>query len=68
MLPPTGSTMTQAISEPRESKVFRISAGLLKPTTVVNSASAPGTPGLSGNPSVATPEPAFTSRLSPWPW
>mgnify|MGYP001016448298 CR=1 FL=1 len=32
-------------------------------------AAAPGvTPGESGNPSVATPEPARTSKASPWPW
>ena len=27
-----------------------------------------GTPGLSGTPKVARPEPAFTSRPSLWPW
>jgi len=27
-----------------------------------------GTPAVSGKPSVATPEPAFTSSESTWPW
>ena len=36
---------------------------MLNGSVIVFCASAAGTPGLSGNPSVATPEPAFTSRL-----
>jgi hypothetical protein len=36
----------------------------LKDTVSVSSASAAGTPLLSGMPKVAPPEPAFTSRLS----
>ena len=29
---------------------------------------ADGTPGEFGRPSVITPLPAFTRKLSPWPW
>ncbi len=66
MFPATGSTITAAIScsakrastEPRSlSSAVRVSA------------TAPGvTPGESGSPRVATPDPACTSRKSACPW
>ena len=37
-------------------------------TTIVAAATWAGTPALPGMPSVATPEPASTSRPSEWPW
>jgi glutamate-1-semialdehyde 2,1-aminomutase len=43
-------------------------AASLKGTVIVFSATSGSTPGESGSPKVATPEPALTSRLSPWPW
>jgi hypothetical protein len=37
-------------------------------STIVSAACAPVTPGLVGRPSVATPEPAWASSASTWPW
>ena len=68
MLPATGSTMTAAIRSPRRRKRSHTASRSLKATVSVSSASAAGTPLLSGMPNVAPPEPAFTSRLSAWPW
>ena len=65
MFPTIGSTMTHAISLRRPLNSFINGAGSLNGRTVVSSARLAGTPGLSGNPSVATPEPALTRRLSP---
>jgi len=68
MLPTTGSTMAHASREPSRSN-SRSSAGRsLKGAVSVSSASAAGTPGESGNPSVSTPEPAFTRNESAAPW
>ena len=46
----------------------RTASRSLNGTVSVSAASALGTPRLSGTPKVAPPEPAFTSRLSAWPW
>ncbi len=68
MLPATGSTITAAISAPRASNTARTASRSLNGSATVSAASAGGTPRLSGTPNVAPPEPAFTSRLSAWPW
>ena len=68
MLPATGSTMTAAISSPRRAKTSSTAIASLKGTVSVSAAVPAVTPGLSGRPSVATPEPACTSSESPWPW
>jgi hypothetical protein len=44
------------------------SAMSLKVAVSVIEASADGTPGEFGNPSVATPDPARTRKESPCPW
>ena len=69
MLPTTGSTMTQAVSRPcGERKNPRTASTSLKGSTVVSFASAAGTPGESGSPSVSTPLPARTRSASWAPW
>jgi hypothetical protein len=68
MLPTTGSTMTAAMSAPCSAKTCSSAAVSLKGAVMVFAATEAVTPGLSGRPRVATPEPALTSRLSPWPW
>ena len=67
MLPATGSTTTAAMPG-CASNVAATAAASLNGTTMVCAANAAGTPGESGSPSVATPEPAEASRPSAWPW
>ena len=64
MLPTTGSTMTAAISLPRDSKRARSAGRSLNASVAVLLAVAAGTPAESGTPNVAAPEPAFTKRKS----
>ena len=69
MLPTTGSTMAQAVSRPSgPRKKSRTAEASLYGSTVVSAASASGTPGESGSPSVSTPDPARTSSGSVAPW
>ena len=69
MFPTTGSTMAAAVSRPwGPRKYSRTAAPSLYGSTVVSAASAFGTPGESGRPSVSTPEPARTSSASVAPW
>ena len=49
-------------------KVARPRRDRCKARSSVSSASAAGTPGLAEMPSVASPEPASTRKLSAWPW
>ena len=65
MLPATGSTMMQAICSPSRDAISFTAPRSLYATVSVYFARSAGTPGLSGRPKVATPLPAFTSRLSP---
>ena len=66
MFPTTGSRITAATSSAASS---RSTASRSLKGAVSVSATAPGvTPGESGRPSVATPEPAWTRRKSAWPW
>ena len=68
MFPATGSTMTAAISP----GVLAKSAAHGREVVVRRDErvrdGARGTPGESGRPSVATPEPAWTRSRSAWPW
>ena len=68
MLPATASRMTQAISPRLFSQIFSKAPASLKGIVRVSAARASGTPGLPAIPKVATPEPAFTSSESAWPW
>ncbi len=68
MLAPTGSTRTAAIVFPAWRKVASTAPRSLKGTTSVSAAVPSVTPGESGSPSVATPDPALTSRESACPW
>ena len=67
-LPTTGSTMMAAMRGPRSAINCSTAATSLYGATKVSSASAAGTPGEFGRPSVATPEPARTRKESAWPW
>src|ERR1700731_1720111 len=55
------SVITQAISAPRAANSACAAAASLYGSTTVSAAEAPVTPGVSGRPSVATPDPAATS-------
>ena len=68
MLPTIGSTMMQAMSSPSAANAASTAARSLYGSTIVSLAIAGGTPADDGWPNVSAPEPAFTSRLSPWPW
>ncbi len=68
MLPAAASVMTAAISSPCAAKAASTAATSLYGSTIVSLAAAPVTPGESGRPSVATPEPAAASSASTWPW
>src|ERR1051325_6320119 len=59
--------MTAASSAPRRRNRSSTAAPSLNGRVAVNSASAGGTPGLSGSPSVATPLPAFTRTAAACP-
>jgi hypothetical protein len=50
------------------SKAARMASRSLNGTTTVSATAAAGTPPEPGMPSVTTPEPAFASSMSPWPW
>lgn len=65
-LPTTGSRMMAATG--CEARSASTAARSLNCATSVLRVAAAGTPGLSGRPSVATPEPACTRKLSAWPW
>jgi hypothetical protein len=67
MLPATGSTMMPAISSGCALKASATSSRSLYESTSVSLAMAAGTPADEGWPKVNAPEPAFTSKLSPWP-
>ena len=68
MLPTTGSTMTEAMRSLCAWKARSTASTELKGSAMVVSAKLRGTPAVSGSPSVATPEPAFTSSESTCPW
>ena len=68
MFAATGSTTNAAISPGNLSNAASSAAASLYGTTVVSAASSSGTPGLPAIPSVATPEPAATRKLSECPW
>src|SRR5215469_4466391 len=68
MLAGQASVMTQAISGPRVSNSAVTAAESLYGSTTVSAAEAPVTPGVSGRPSVATPDPAATRSASTCPW
>jgi len=65
MLPAIGSTITAAISSPHSANSALAASASLYGRVMVKSASALGTPGESGTPSVSAPEPALTRKLSP---
>lgn len=66
MLAGHASVMTQAIS-PVANAASTASTSLYG-STIVSAAEAPVTPGVSGSPNVAMPEPAEASSASTWPW
>ena len=68
MLAGQASVITQAISPPRAANSSVTAAASLYGRTTVSAADAPVTPGVSGSPSVATPDPAATSSASTCPW
>ena len=68
MLPTTGSTITAATSPRAAANSSRTEPASLKRRGQRVARRAPAaTPGLSGTPSVAAPEPALTSNASAWP-
>ena len=68
MLPAIGSIIRQAMSLPCRAKASSSCATLLYSSTSVCCTTSAGTPALVGLPKVASPEPAFTSSASAWPW
>ena len=68
MLPAAASVMIAAMSPPSAANIASTAAASLYGSTMVSLAAAPVTPGESGKPSVATPEPAATSSASTCPW
>src|SRR5712675_3799761 len=58
------SVMTAAIAGPRSANTADTAPGSLYGSTIVSPAAAPVTPGESGSPNVATPEPAAASSAS----
>ena len=64
ILPATGSTIIHAIVSPISSNNCVTASISLYGNVMVFSATPFGTPGLSGTPNVARPEPAFTNRES----
>mmetsp|Transcript_33614 Transcript_33614/g.85112 ORF Transcript_33614/g.85112 Transcript_33614/m.85112 type:complete len:284 (+) Transcript_33614:745-1596(+) len=67
-LPTTGSRMTPAISPLLAANSALTSSRSPYVAVSVAAAVEAGTPGESGRPRVATPEPAFTRKESAWPW
>lgn len=68
MLPGDASVMTQATWPSFAANAARTASRSLYGTTMVSPAWAPVTPGVSGSPKVATPEPAAASSASTCPW
>ena len=68
MLPAAASVIIAAISAPSAAKAASTAAMSLYGSTIVSLAAAPVTPGESGRPRVATPEPAAASSASTCPW
>src|SRR5215468_1347756 len=68
MLAAAASVITHAISGPNRSKASATAPTSLYGSTIVSAAWAPVTPGVSGSPRVATPDPAAASSASTWPW
>ena len=68
MFPATGSTMIAASPSPYLATAAAAASTSLYGTTIVSAATAGGTPGDDGIPSVASPEPADASSASAWPW
>ncbi len=68
MFPAIGSTITAAILSGFSSNNFITESMLLYSALSVFSAVDFSTPGLSGNPKVAAPDPAFIRKLSACPW
>jgi hypothetical protein len=68
MLPTTGSMITAATAPTWVWKRRRTDSRSLKRAVMVSRAVGSVTPGLSGVPKVAAPEPALMRKLSPWPW
>jgi hypothetical protein len=64
----SGSTMTHAISAPRSANSRARAGSSSSGSTSVSAAISLGTPAELGVPKVASPEPAFTSSPSAWPW
>ena len=64
MLPGAASVMSAAIWSPYRSNTDSTAPRSLYGTTMVSEAWDPVTPGESGSPNVATPEPADASRAS----
>ena len=67
-LPTTGSRITPAISPLLAAKIAFAASKSLYSHTSVGAVDPAGTPGESGRPRVATPEPAWTRKASAWPW
>ena len=67
MFPTTGSTITPAIAPGWESNSRATPSTSLKAAMSVSRAVPSVTPGLSGTPSVAAPDPALIRNASPWP-
>ncbi len=65
---PTGSTMIAAIRSGWVRNAAATASGSLYGTTTVSDAAPAVTPAEPGMAKVARPDPASTSRLSPWPW
>ena len=68
MLAAAASVMTHAIWSPSSAKAASTARRSLYGSTIVSAALAPVTPGVSGSPNVATPEPALASSASTCPW
>jgi hypothetical protein len=68
MLAATGSTITAARSSPNRSNASSAESVELYAVTMVSRRVPSVTPGESGSPSVAAPDPAETSRASTCPW
>ena len=62
------SVITHAISPPFAANACRTASASLYGSTMVSAVTAPVTPGESGSPKVATPEPAAASSASTCPW
>ena len=62
------SVISAAIRRPCSANACRTASSSLYGSTSVSPAAAPVTPGVSGRPKVATPDPAAASRASTWPW